>query len=151
MGTEDLMRVNLPLKYLTGKIHNTGTTLQICPVRQNLIEIEGGLVKRYFIQKMEIFCEFMLHKIRPVVTFKISSIVLKHILFKLRPNLVDEFIYERRVQINRQIAQRSNYTVIDGLFKDTVLPQKSKWSETDLVSMILGLYEQEVLTILGGG
>jgi hypothetical protein len=73
-------------------------------------------------------------------------------------NLIYNSIYYRvsgknsisatRLRLSQEIAEKFKYTVRYGPFSGFILPKKSWWGTRDRASMLLGLYEQEVLHYL---
>ena len=64
---------------------------------------------------------------------------------KHRPNR----LLERRIQLGKMLAIEFNNTVRYGPFKGLKLPQQTRWGKGgDVASMLLGIYELEVVTSL---
>src|SRR6185312_6398181 len=57
-------------------------------------------------------------------------------------------IYRYRERLALSLAERLNYTVINGPFKGMKLIPGSHWNSGDIASQLFGLYEEELENIL---
>jgi hypothetical protein len=65
--------------------------------------------------------------------------------YDFRPEIVT---YKHRIKISNNVAQHLGYVVRYGVFKGLKLSNNVFWGEGDLGSKALGLYEQEIQTLL---
>jgi hypothetical protein len=78
------------------------------------------------------------------VTFRKTCIYLLFIL----THIPEHYINKRRLIISNLIFKSFEGVVHYGLFKGLILDKEMSWSTTDKASMLLGLYEKEVLDSL---
>ena len=64
------------------------------------------------------------------------------------PELVAEVILRHKLNLSKQIVSFHENTVAHGPFRGLKLNQSAFWGEADRASMILGMYEQEILNEL---
>ena len=76
-------------------------------------------------------------------TLRLTSIYVGQRYLRTQPNFV-----EHRYLLGQRISEAVNSTVAYGAFAGLVLPRTSRWSGADQGSMLLGMYEREVLEAL---
>ena len=76
-----------------------------------------------------------------------SKLAISWILSKLGLRKLDP-IHQRRIEISKTIDVLFQSTVQYGPFKGLKLSPKIWWGKTDRASMLLGLYEKDVLDSL---
>ncbi len=69
---------------------------------------------------------------------------IKKKLIKRREKLIRKY----RLDVSNAMAKQLNYTVKYGIFSDLKLSKNAFWGQADLGSKTLGLYEQEIQTLL---
>lgn len=76
-------------------------------------------------------------------TAKSASLMIAQRRLGVRPDLV-----QHRYALSQQLARELDFTIRYGPFAGTRLPSDGRWSGADLGSMLLGMYEFEILEVL---
>jgi len=74
--------------------------------------------------------------------------ILARLLWLLQRHFIEKAIQRRRKQLSREVDTMFEGTIAYGPFKGQKLAQGIQWGKRDRASMILGMYEQEVIESL---
>jgi hypothetical protein len=81
-------------------------------------------------------------RLQPPIRMTITEL---YSILENTPGAVHEIFELRRLRLSQSIAANLNYTVAHGPFRGLKLNPESHWNLADQASMLLGLYESEVL------